>query len=64
MEHPVWEILNKDIWTEDGAKNIEHIYDATERIFKDATPEDIKLFCEGLNYYDTSTFYIVNSMRK
>ena len=49
MKNKVWDIINKDIWTEEGQNEIEQLHDSIARIFERVDKNDMKIFYEGIN---------------
>ena len=50
MKNKVWDILKnqKDIYTEEGQKQIEQIHDVIVRIFENVGRNDMQIFYEGM----------------
>jgi len=56
MENKVWDILNKDIWIEEGQKQIEQLHDAIVRIFDKVDKNDMLILNKGI---DTQLFQVM-----
>jgi len=48
MKNKVWNIIQKDIWTEEGQIKIEQLHDAIVRIFDKADKNDMRILCDGM----------------
>jgi len=49
MQNKVWDIINKEIWTEEGQKKIEKLHDAFIRIFEKVDKEDMRILYQGIS---------------
>jgi len=48
MENKVWNILQKDIYTEEGQIEIEQLHDSIARMFGKVGKDDMKIFYDGM----------------
>jgi len=48
MKNKVWDIINKEIWTEEGQKQIEQLHDSIARMFEKVDKNDMRIFYEGM----------------
>ena len=48
MKNKVWDILQKDIYTEEGQKQVEQLHDAIVKIFEKVGKDDIQIFYDGM----------------
>ena len=44
MENKVWNILDKEIWTEEGQIEIEQLHDSIARMFEKVDKNDMRIF--------------------
>jgi len=66
MKNKVWDILKnqKEIYTEEGQKNIEQLHDAIVRIFEKVNKNDMMIFYEGMCASIFPTMYILDEYLK
>jgi len=48
MKNKVWDILQKDIYTEEGQKQVEQLHDAIVRILDKIDKNDMRIFYDGM----------------
>ena len=48
MQHKVWDIINKEVYTGKGQRKIEQLHDTIIRIFEKAGKDDMKILYEGI----------------
>jgi len=48
MKNKVWNILQKDIYTEEGQKQIEQLHDSIARMFEKVGKDDMQIFYDGI----------------
>jgi len=48
MQPKVWDIINKEVYTEKGQKEIEQLHDTIIRIFEKVGKDDMKILYEGI----------------
>jgi len=48
MQHKVWNIINKEVYTEKGQRKIEQLHDTIVRIFEKAGQDDMKILYENI----------------
>jgi len=61
MENKVWNILDKEIWTEEGQIEIEQLHDSIARMFEKVGKDDMRIFYEGMC---TKLFPTMNILEK
>ena len=49
VSHPVWQILNKDMWTEDGVREFEQLHDLIVDLIKRNGLETMRAVLNGIN---------------
>lgn len=62
MEHAVWSILNKDIYTEDGIKKEEEIYDFLKVMVDTVGILPMRTLFDMWNDYSSETFRILSEL--
>jgi len=48
MKTKVWNIINKEIWTEEGQIEIEQLHDSIARMFEKVGKDDMQIFYDGI----------------
>lgn len=63
MEHAVWSVLKKSMYTEEGQKELEVMYNRFENIFTRMKKDEIKFLFDSINEELDETFAIIGKFK-
>lgn len=63
MEHVVWSVLKKSMYTDEGQKEIEIMYNRFENMFTRMTKDEIKFLFDSINGNIAETFAIIGKFK-